>query len=141
MANITVGDASVLNHCASFLDPFARLMGLDGVILIAFILGFPANEIIVPIIIMAYMAQGSILELDSLAQMKDLFVANGWTWVTAISVMLFSLMHWPCSTTLLTIKKETGSWKWTALAAAIPTAVGIAFCILFATAARLILKA
>jgi len=138
MANITIGGASVLNHCAAFLDPFAQLMGLDGVILIAFILGFPANEIVIPIIIMAYMAQGSILELGSLAQMKELFVANGWTWVTAISTMLFSLMHWPCSTTLLTIKKETGSWKWTALAAAIPTSAGIITCILFAAAARII---
>lgn len=137
MANITVGDASVLNHCASFLDPFARLMGLDGVILIAFILGFPANEIVIPIIIMAYMAQGSILEFDSLSQMKSLFVDNGWTWITAISTILFSLNHWPCSTTLLTIKKETGSWKWTALAAVIPTAIGIVICIAFATVARL----
>ncbi|BAL01067.1 putative ferrous iron transport protein B [Oscillibacter valericigenes Sjm18-20] len=137
MANIMVGSSCVLNHCAAFLDPFARLMGLDGVILIAFILGFPANEIVIPIIIMAYMAQGSILELDSLAQMRELFVANGWTWVTAISTMLFSLMHWPCSTTLLTIKKETGSWKWTALAAAIPTSIGIVSCILFATVAHL----
>ncbi|WMI82139.1 ferrous iron transport protein B [Anaerotignum sp. MB30-C6] len=139
MANITVGDTSVLNHCASFLDPLARLMGLDGVILLAFILGFPANEIVVPIIIMAYMSQGSILELDSLVEMKELFVNNGWTWITAICTMLFSLMHWPCSTTLLTIKKETGSWKWTALAAGIPTAVGIMSCIFFATAARIFL--
>lgn len=138
MANSTIGGVSVLNYCAAFLDPFARLMGLDGVILLAFILGFPANEIVIPIMIMAYMAKGSILELDSLAQMKDLFAANGWTWVTAICTMLFSLMHWPCSTTLLTIKKETGSWKWTALAAALPTAVGIAFCMLFAGAARLL---
>ncbi|MEA5038779.1 MAG: ferrous iron transport protein B [Clostridiaceae bacterium] len=138
MANITIGDTSILNHCASFLDPFAALMGLDGVILFAFILGFPANEIVIPIIIMAYMAQGSILELDSLAQMKELFVGNGWTWVTAISTMLFSLMHWPCSTTLLTIKKETGSWKWMVLAAAIPTSIGIFSCILFTTAARII---
>lgn len=112
-------------------------MGLDGVILIAFILGFPANEIVVPIIIMAYMAQGSILELGSLAEMKQLFVANGWTWVTAVSVMLFSLMHWPCSTTLLTIKKETGSWKWTGLAAALPTVIGICACILFTSVAKL----
>ena len=137
LANITVGDVSLLGHCAAFLDPFAKLMGMDGVILIAFILGFPANEIVVPIIIMAYMAQGSILELGSLAEMKQLFVANGWTWVTAISVMLFSLMHWPCSTTLLTIKKETGSWKWTGLAAALPTAIGMCACILFAGIARL----
>ena len=137
LANITVGDVSLLGHCAAFLDPFAKLMGMDGVILIAFILGFPANEIVVPIIIMAYMAQGSILELGSLAEMKQLFVANGWTWVTAVSVMLFSLMHWPCSTTLLTIKKETGSWKWTGLAAALPTAIGMCACILFAGIARL----
>ncbi len=136
MANISVGGISVLNHCASFLDPFARLMGLDGVILIAFILGFPANEIVIPIIIMAYMAQGSILELDSLVEMRNLFVQNGWTWITAVSTMLFSLNHWPCSTTLLTIKKETGSWKWTAIAAAIPTAVGVAVCILFTTITR-----
>ena len=112
-ANIYIGDVSVLNHCASFLDPFAKLLGLDGVILIAFILGFPANEIVIPIIIMAYMAQGSLLELDNLAEMKQLFVTNGWTWITAISVMLFSLIHWPCSTTVITIKKETNSWKWT----------------------------
>lgn len=112
-------------------------MGLDGIILIAFILGFPANEIVIPIIIMAYMAQGSLLELGSLAEMKRLFLANGWTWVTAICTMLFSLMHWPCSTTLLTIRRETKSWKWTALAAAIPTALGVVSCILFATLAKL----
>ncbi len=137
MANITIGDMSVLNHCAQFLDPFAELMGLDGVILLAFILGFPANEIVIPIVIMAYMQQGSILELDSLDQMKQLFVDNGWTWITAISTMIFSLMHWPCSTTLITIKKETGSWKWTGLAAAIPTVMGIVVCILFASVAKL----
>ncbi len=136
MANITIGDTSILNHCAAFLDPFAKLMGLDGVILIAFILGFPANEIVIPITIMAYMAQGSILELDSIYQMKELFVRNGWTWVTAVSTILFSLNHWPCSTTLLTIKKETGSWKWTGIAAAIPTAVGIIICIIFTAIAR-----
>lgn len=139
LANLTVGGSSVLSLCASFLDPLGRLMGLDGVILIAFILGFPANEIVLPIVIMAYLAQGSILELDSLAEMKQLFVENGWTWVTAVSTMLFSLMHWPCSTTLLTIKTETGSWKWTALAAAIPTAVGMGSCILFSGIARLLL--
>ena len=88
------------------LDPFARMLGLDGVILIAFILGLPANEIVVPIIIMAYMAQGSLVEFDSLAEMKTLFVSHGWTWLTAVCTMLFSLMHWPCSTTLLTIKKK-----------------------------------
>lgn len=138
MANIAVGDMSILNHCAAFLDPFAQLMGLDGVILIAFILGFPANEIVIPIIIMAYMEQGSILELDSLIQMKQLFIDNGWTWITAINTMLFTLMHWPCSTTLLTIKKETGSWKWTGIAAIIPTVIGIVVCILFTLIAKLL---
>ena len=138
MANIMVGGGSLLSHCAQFLDPFAGLMGMDGVILLAFILGFPANEIVVPIIIMAYTAQGSILELDSMSQMRELFVSNGWTWVTAVSTMLFSLMHWPCSTTLLTIKKETGSLKWTALAAGLPTATGILICMLFTFFARLL---
>lgn len=132
MANITISGASILQHCAAFLDPFARLMGLDGVILLAFILGFPANEIVIPIIIMAYMAQGSLMELDSLVQIKEVFVANGWTWVTALCMMLFSLMHWPCSTTLLTIRKETGSWKWTGLAFLLPTALGIVCCMLVA---------
>lgn len=139
MANIMVGGTSVLNLCAGFLDPFARQLGLDGVILIAFILGLPANEIVLPIIIMAYMSQGSILELDSLTEMKQLFVSNGWTWVTAISTMLFSLMHWPCSTTLITIKKETGSLKWTALAFLLPTAIGVLVCFVFASLARLFL--
>ncbi len=128
MANVEYGGATLLNMCADFLDPFARLMGLDGIILIAFILGFPANEIVIPIIIMAYTAEGTLLEMENLTQMKELLVSNGWTWVTALCVMLFSLMHWPCSTTLMTIKKETGSLKWTLLAAALPTAVGILTC-------------
>ena len=136
MANVTAGDMSILAHCSGFLDPFARLLGLDGVILLAFILGFPANEIVVPIMIMAYMSTNTILELDSLAELKALFVANGWTWVTAVSTMLFCLIHWPCSTTCLTIKKETGSWKWTGLSILLPTAIGILVCFVFATAVR-----
>lgn len=137
MANVKVGDISILNHCANFLDPFANLLGLDGVILMAFILGIPANEIVVPIIIMAYMAQGSLVELDNLLEMKQLFVDHGWTWITAISTMLFSLTHWPCTTTLLTIRKETGSRKWTLLSFLIPTAIGVVVCFLFTTVARL----
>lgn len=138
MANIVIGDLSLLNHCAQFLDPFAHLLGLDGVILIAFILGFPANEIVVPIIIMAYMAEGSILEIEDLSALKQLLVQNGWTWITAISTMLFSLMHWPCSTTLLTIQKETGSFKWTMVSLLIPTVIGIVVCFLFASLARML---
>ena len=116
MANLYVGDASILTHCSQFLDPFAKLLGMDGVILLAFILGFPANEIVVPIIIMSYLCTGSMMEFDSLAQLHTLLTDHGWTWVTALCVMIFSLMHFPCGTTCFTIKKETGSWKWTALA-------------------------
>lgn len=136
-ANIFVGDISVLNHAARFLEPFARLIGLDGVILIAFILGFPANEIVFPIIIMAYLAQGSILELESLASLRELLVDNGWTMLTAVNVMLFSLMHWPCSTTIWTIKKESESLKWTTLSVLIPTVVGIIICFVVASVARI----
>ncbi len=131
LANITVGDVSLLSHAAEFLDPFAQLMGLDGAILIAFILGFPANEIVVPIILMVYLAQGTLTEPSSIWEMKQIFLDNGWTWTTAVSTMLFSLLHWPCSTTLLTIRKETGSLKWTAVALLLPTVIGIAACMLF----------
>jgi len=95
MANVQLDGITLLAHFSGFLDPFARLLGMDGVILMAFILGLPANEIVIPIIIMAYMAQGSLLEFDSLAQLRDLLVNNGWTWITAVSTMLFSLMHCP----------------------------------------------
>lgn len=129
-ANICIGKASILSVCAGFLDPFARLLGLDGVILIAFILGFPANEIVIPIILMAYMAQGTIPQLENAAQIRSILMQNGWTALTVLNVMIFSLLHWPCSTTLLTIKKETASIKWTLLAALIPTLIGIILCML-----------
>ncbi len=131
MANVTLGDVSLLNHAADFLDPFARILGLDGMILIAFILGFPANEIVLPIVMMGYLAQGSLMELGSLTEMQTLLVAHGWTWHTAVCVLLFSLFHWPCSTALWTVKKETGSWGWTALAAVLPTMIGMVLCFLF----------
>lgn len=136
-ANVTVGGESLLNIAAAFLDPFAHLLGLDGVILLAFILGLPANEIVMPVVIMAYMAQGSLTELDNLSALKLLLVENGWTWVTALCTMLFSLMHWPCSTTLITIKKETGGWKWPLLAAALPTVAGMVICACVAAIGRL----
>jgi ferrous iron transport protein B len=138
MANIHVGGETLLGISADFLDPFGKLLGLDGVIVLAFILGFPANEIVVPIIIMAYMAQGSLIELGSLSELKELLVANGWTLTTAISMMLFTLFHWPCSTTCLTIRKETKSIKWTVLSFAIPTLVGIGVCFIFASTVRLL---
>ena len=129
-ANICIGRASILSVCAGFLDPFARLLGLDGVILIAFILAFPANEIVIPIILMAYMSQGTIPQLENAAQIRSILMQNGWTVLTVLNVMIFSLLHWPCSTTLLTIKKETASIKWTLLAALIPTLIGIILCML-----------
>ena len=137
MANIQIGDMSILAHCTSFLDPFGKLLGMDGVILMAFILGFPANEIVIPIMIMAYMATGSLHDYQSLAQLKDILVSNGWTWVTAVSTMLFSLMHWPCSTTLLTIHKESQSIKWPLLSFAVPAVTGILICFLFTTFVRI----
>ncbi|NFN19602.1 ferrous iron transport protein B [Clostridium botulinum] len=138
MANLNVNGLSILTHCANFLNPFAHLIGLDGYILMAFILGFPANEIVIPIIIMSYMATGSIIELSSTAQLHSLLVENGWTWLTAVCVMLFSLMHWPCSTTCLTIKKETQSLKWTAVSFLVPTITGITICFIVTSIVRLL---
>ena len=139
LANVTVGDASLLAHGAAALDPLARCLGLDGTILIAFILGFPANEIVFPIIIMAYMAQGQLTDMGDLAALHTLLVNNGWTWLTAACTMLFSVMHWPCSTTCLTIRKETGSAKWTLLAMLIPTLTGGVLCAAVAAVGRLFL--
>lgn len=138
MANINIDGISILTHCTTFLDPFAHMIGLDGVILMAFILGFPANEIVIPIIIMAYMAEGRIIELESLGQLKDLLVQNNWTWLTAACTVLFSLMHFPCSTTCITIKKETQSLKWTAISFIVPTITGLVICFIVANCARLL---
>lgn len=136
-ANVHIGDSTLLNVCADFLNPFAELLGFDGIVLLAFILGLPANEIVFPIIIMAYMASGSILEFESLTELRTLLVANGWTLTTAVSVMLFSLMHWPCATTLMTIKKETKSVKWTLVSLVLPTVIGMGTCFVFNLLARL----
>ena len=135
LANVSVGGSTLLSICTGFLDPFAQLLGLDGVILAAFILGLPANEIVIPLIVMCYMAQGSLTEI-SVPELAQLLSANGWTWHTAVCTMLFSLMHWPCSTSLLTIRKEAGGWKWAAAAALIPTAAGMLICALAAAAMR-----
>lgn len=139
LANINFGDMSILNHLVNFLEPLARLMGLDGVILTAFLLGLPANETVVPIIIMTYLSKGSLLEIDDINVMRNLLVNNGWTIITAINVILFSLMHWPCGTTLLTIHKETGSIKWTVISFLLPTVFGIVSCICFTSLAKLFL--
>lgn len=131
LANVDAGGMSLLAHCAQALDPIGRVLGLDGAILLAFLLGIPANEIVVPILIMTYMAGGSLTEL-SLPQLQTLLLANGWTWRTAVCMVVFSLLHWPCATTLATIYRETKSLKWTAASFLVPTLCGAALCALIA---------
>ncbi len=138
LANISVGGQSILNHSATFLEPFANLIGLDGFIIMAFILGFPANEIVLPILIMSYMTEGAMLELDSIQAMKELFFANGWTWLTALNFMLFSLLHFPCGTTVWTIKKESGSMKWALFGTVMPTAIAIILLFVITQSTRLL---
>ena len=128
LATIQAGDVSLLTCIANFFDPFAKLLGLDGYIFTAFILGLPANEIVLPIILMSYMRSNSLANIEDSFAIKTILENNGWTLLTAINVIIFSLLHFPCSTTLITIKKETNSWKWTALSFAIPTICGIILC-------------
>lgn len=138
-ANVSVGGDTLLAHCSAFLDPLGRLMGMDGVILLGFILGFPANEIVIPIIMMAYLSNGTLSDYGSIWELKTLLVEHGWTETTALCTMLFSLMHWPCSTALWTVKKETGSFKWMAVAFLLPTLIGMVLCMLVAAVSRWIL--
>ncbi|MDD6855417.1 MAG: ferrous iron transport protein B [Oscillospiraceae bacterium] len=131
MGNIPVADGTLLTLLGSFLEPMGRWLGLDGIILLAFLLGLPANEIVLPIALMAYLCQNSLTQMGELNQVRDVLLANGWRWQTAVCMLLFTLFHWPCSTTLLTIRKETGSWRWTALAFVLPTGFGILLCRIF----------
>lgn len=128
LANVGINGESLLSIIASFLDPFAQLMGLDGYILTAFILGIPANEIVLPIILMCYLKGAALVNVEDTVQIGQILIQNGWNMLTAMNVMLFTILHFPCATTLLTIKKETGSWKWTGIAFAIPTVCGIVLC-------------
>ncbi len=133
VSNLTYNGDSLLQIFSNFLDPFGKFIGLDGVIVLAFILGFPANEIVIPIMIMGYMSLGMITDMNDLNLLKDLFINNGWTYVTAICVMIFSIFHFPCLTTLFTIKKETGKWSWTFLSFIIPLVIGTMLCFLVMT--------
>jgi ferrous iron transport protein B len=137
LSNTQLGGRSVLLHCAAFLEPFARWIGLDGAILLAFILGLPANETVLPIILMIYRAAGSLEALPALSELHSVLAAHGWTFTTALCTVIFSVCHWPCATTLLTVRKETGSLRQTALAAAIPTAAGVLLCAAVRLAAQM----
>jgi len=130
LANVQPGGVSLLARMSAFLDPFGQILGMDGVILTAFILSFPANETVLPLILMGYLSAGTLSEVPSLAALGSVLAENGWTPVTAVCVVLFSLMHWPCSTTLWTIHRETGQLRWTLLAFALPALCGILLCAL-----------
>ncbi|MDO4891759.1 MAG: nucleoside recognition domain-containing protein [Eubacteriales bacterium] len=136
-ANIRIGDCSILQYCTDFLDPFGRFIGLDGVIVMAFILGFPANETVIPIIIMSYMASGTLMDYSGYPELLRLFSANSWTVTTAVCMMVMTVLHFPCSTTCLTIKKETGSLKWTLTSMLLPTLMGVIICAVIANTAKL----
>lgn len=137
MAVIKPGGISILAHVSDFLDPFARVFGMDGSILLAFILGIPANEIVIPILIVIYSSATSIGSEAGISAIGALFVENGWTPVVAVCTAIFALFHWPCSTSLITVYKETKSLSYTALAFAIPTAVGLSLCFIVACVSKL----
>ena len=138
LANVAPGGVSLIARCAAFLDPAGRFFGMDGAILLAFVLGLPANETVLPILLMLYTSQSTLSQPGDAAALHALLLQNGWTGLTALCVMVFCVLHWPCSTTLLTIKKETGSWRWTLLAAALPTGTGLALCAALHWVARLL---
>jgi len=137
-ANVYIGEFSIIAHLAAWLQPLAYAIGLDGFILLAFILGLPANEIVVPILLMSYLSTGQMLEFDTLEELRQILINQGWTWLTAVCTLLFCLLHWPCTTTLLSAYKETGSKKWTFLTFLIPTAIGFVVCFIVAQSARLL---
>ncbi len=129
LANISINGSSILTVMSDFFDPFGQFIGLDGVIILSFIIGLPANEIVIPVILMCYTANGTLVEYNSLSELKDLLFANGWTILTTVNMIIFTVFHWPCSTTLLTIKKESQSLAYTVASALIPTAIGITLCL------------
>lgn len=126
--NMTVGGHTLLYGLTRCLEPLGSMMGLSGVILAAFLLGIPANEIVIPILLMVYSQSGALVEAEGVAQTGAILAANGWTWLTVVCTILFSLNHFPCATTLLTIYRETGSRLWTAVSFLLPTAVGVCLC-------------
>lgn len=128
LANVRIGGASLLNHCTQALQPFGSAIGLDGVIIMAFLLGFPANETVIPIMLMSYLSSNVMTDYAGYAELGSILQAHGWSGKTAICMLIMTVLHFPCSTTCLTIQKETGRLKWTALAMLLPTALGVLLC-------------
>jgi len=138
LANVRLGGVTLLAQLGGALDPLGRLMGLDGMILLAFLLGFPANEIVLPALLMGYLQSGSLTAWEGLPQLREILVGHGWTQLTALCAMVLCLLHVPCGTTCLTLRRESGSWRWTAVGALLPAGMGIALCLLLRAGARLL---
>lgn len=130
-ANLKLGSLTIMQNLINFLEPLGKIMHLDGTILSAFLLGMPANEIVFPLIIMGYEKNCALTPIENFSNIKEILISNGWQLRTIISTIIFYLSHFPCTTTLLTIKKETGSFKWTAIAFILPVLLGFLLCILF----------
>ena len=129
-ANISVGDSTLIDIFSNLLNPVGVLLGMDGIILLAFILGFPANEIVIPIMMMGYLSNSHLVDISSINTMKSILLSNGWTIKTALCTLVFILFHFPCSTTILTIKKEINSVKWTIISFILPLLIGIILCLI-----------
>ena len=139
LANTQLGGASLSDHAVAFLAPLGETIGLDGVILLAYVIAIPANEIVVPTMLMCYFGSSMMSDVSSYDEIRTVLVdQNGWTMLTAVNLMLFSLLHNPCATTILTIWKETRSGRWTTLGALMPLALAFAVCFLTAQASYLI---
>ena len=139
LQNITIADSTLLSMFSSLLEPLGSIMGLSGAILAAFLLGIPANEIVIPILLMYYSQSGMLVESSGIVELGEILRNNGWTIITALCAILFSLNHFPCATTLWTIAKETKSVKWTTVSFLLPTLVGVVICVLINMIANLFL--
>lgn len=130
LANINVNGTSLLTHGTEFLNPFGRFIGLDGVIVAAFLLGFPANETVIPVMLMAYLSGTTMTDYAGYAELGGILLSNGWTSKTAVCMLIMTVAHFPCSTTCLTVQKETGRLRWTAFSMLLPTVLGVILCAL-----------
>ena len=130
LSNLSISNHSLIYYLTNFINPFGVIIGLDGVILLSFILGFPANEIVIPVMLMIYLSNNTMLDINNISEIKNILISNNWTIKTSICMLLFIVFHFPCSTTLLTIKKETSSVKWTILSFVLPLLIGITLCLI-----------